>query len=154
MNLCCICTTYTYPCQDIDTHRLCYGVNFFYRISQKVEHMSKIRESFGKRVKELRKAKKMSQEELGERVGLHYTYVGGVERGERNISLESIEKIAKGLEVNIGELFPFVSKKGKIPEMDSLRNEIVNLIYECDKETLKLSIKVIKEIKDSSEAKD
>jgi transcriptional regulator with XRE-family HTH domain len=116
--------------------------------------MSKIRKSFGKRVKELRKAKNISQEELGERAGLHYTYIGGVERGERNISLESMGKIASGLDVNIGELFPFVSRKGKIPETDSLRNEIVNMLYECDRKALKLIAKVIKEIKDSSEAKE
>lgn len=115
--------------------------------------MNQIRKSFEKRVKELRKARNISQEELGERSGLHYTYIGGVERGERNISLESIEKIAKGLEVNVGELFPFASKKGKIPETDSLRNEILNMLYGCDKKTLKLLAKVIKEIKDSSEAK-
>ena len=116
--------------------------------------MSKLRESFGKRVRELRKALDISQEELGERSGLHYTYVGGVERGERNVSLESIGKIATGLGVNVGELFPFLRKKGKVPEVESLRNEIIDLLHECDKKTLKLSIKVIKEIKESSDAGD
>jgi len=56
--------------------------------------------------------------------------------------------------VNIGELFPFVSKKEKIPEMDSLRNEIVNMLYECDSKTLKLLLKVIKNLKEWPETKD
>ena len=116
--------------------------------------MNKIRKLFGNRVKELRKAKNISQEELGERAGLHYTYIGGVERGERNISLESIEKIASGLEVNTGELFPFVSKKEKIPEKDSLRNEIINMLYEFDAKTLRLLSKILKDVKECSEAKD
>ena len=96
----------------------------------------------------------MSQEQLGDRAGLHYTYIGGVERGERNISLESIGKIASGLNVNIGELFPFVSKKEKISEKDSLRNEIANMIHNCDTKTLKLLLKILKDLNEWSEVKD
>ncbi len=51
-----------------------------------------IRSEFGKRVRELRARSGMSQELLADRSGLDRTYISGVERGERNISLVNIEK--------------------------------------------------------------
>ncbi|MFQ5901696.1 MAG: helix-turn-helix domain-containing protein [Thermodesulfobacteriota bacterium] len=54
---------------------------------------------FGIRIKELRKTKNLTQEELGLKTGLNYKYIGAVERGERNLSLNSIKKIADGLQV-------------------------------------------------------
>ncbi len=59
---------------------------------------------FGKSVAELRKAKGWSQEKLGRRSGLHRTYIGSIERHERNVSLLNIERIAKALDVEIGKL--------------------------------------------------
>lgn len=53
---------------------------------------------FGQRIRELRKLKKMSQEELAYATGLDRTYIGSVERGRRNISLINILKIADALE--------------------------------------------------------
>jgi len=48
-----------------------------------------------------RKALGLSQEELADIVGLHRTYVGSVERGERNISIDNMEALAKGVEVDL-----------------------------------------------------
>ena len=59
---------------------------------------------FGNRVRELRKRKGLSQEGLALESGLDRSYVGGVERGERNISLENIEKLAKALGVTAAAL--------------------------------------------------
>lgn len=59
---------------------------------------------FGKKVREIRLSKKLSQEDLAEKANVHRTYIGMVERGEKNISLKNIQKIAKALEVKIGEL--------------------------------------------------
>jgi transcriptional regulator with XRE-family HTH domain len=64
----------------------------------------KILINFGKRVKELRMLQKISQEELAFRSGLHRTYISSVERGERNISLINIERLAQALMVDPGAL--------------------------------------------------
>lgn len=61
--------------------------------------------SFAKRVRILREAQGVSQEKLAEKSGLHRTYIGMVERLERNPSLVCIHKIANGLGVHITELF-------------------------------------------------
>ncbi|WP_413373944.1 helix-turn-helix domain-containing protein [Paenibacillus taichungensis] len=64
-------------------------------------------ESVGNRIRELRKAKGWTQEQLAEAAGLHYSYIGGVERGDRNISLETLEKIINGFQVPAEEIFKF-----------------------------------------------
>lgn len=66
---------------------------------------SKVLQRFGQRVRELRKEKDLTQEQLADKARLHYTYIGVVERGEKNISLKNIEKVAKGLGVSLAEFF-------------------------------------------------
>ena len=65
----------------------------------------KMRKLFGERLRGFRIAKGYSQETLAELSGLHRTYVGGIERGERNICLDNIEKLALALEVTPGHFF-------------------------------------------------
>ena len=65
-----------------------------------------IQEKFGKKVKELRQKQGISQEELAYRAGLHRTYIGMIERGEKNITIKNIEKLAKALGVEIAFFFP------------------------------------------------
>lgn len=60
---------------------------------------------FGERVREIRKDKNLSQEELAFKADLHRTYIGMIERAEKNVTLLNIDKIAKALEVNINTLF-------------------------------------------------
>jgi transcriptional regulator with XRE-family HTH domain len=60
---------------------------------------------FGVSVKSWRSRLGISQEELAGRAGLHRTYVSDIERGTRNVSLESIDKIARALEVSVATLF-------------------------------------------------
>jgi transcriptional regulator with XRE-family HTH domain len=66
---------------------------------------SKIRKAFGKRVRILRKSKGYSQESFADAASLHRTYIGAIERGEQNVSLDNIERIAKALKIQIAELF-------------------------------------------------
>ena len=62
-------------------------------------------DAFGIRVRYFRKSLKLSQDELAEKSDLHRTYIGAVERGERNISLMNIFRLADALQVTAKDLF-------------------------------------------------
>jgi DNA-binding XRE family transcriptional regulator len=66
---------------------------------------TEIQKRFGVRLRQLRKDKGFSQESLALAADIDRTYIGGVERGERNISLKNIHKIARALGVPVRELF-------------------------------------------------
>jgi len=59
---------------------------------------------FGKKVREERKKLGLSQEVLAEKAGVHRTYIGMIERGEKNITLANIQKVSKALKVKISKL--------------------------------------------------
>jgi len=65
----------------------------------------KVLVNFGKKVREIRKEIGLSQEELAFKADLHRTYIGMIERAEKNITLVNIEKLAKALDININEFF-------------------------------------------------
>jgi transcriptional regulator with XRE-family HTH domain len=64
-----------------------------------------VKTTFGTALRTLREERGYSQEGLAERAGLHRNYVGGVERGERNVALENIVKLAQALSVRTKDLF-------------------------------------------------
>jgi len=66
---------------------------------------SSIQKQFGDRIRDLRLEKGLSQEELAFKAGIHRTYLGGIERGERNPALKNIAAIARALGVTLSELF-------------------------------------------------
>lgn len=66
---------------------------------------TKIRKVFGQRVRELRQEKGYSQESFADAAGLHRTYIGSIERGEQNVSIDNIARLAKALRVSISALF-------------------------------------------------
>ncbi|GAC1304148.1 MAG: helix-turn-helix transcriptional regulator [Mucilaginibacter sp.] len=65
---------------------------------------------FGERIKTLRTKQKISQEALSHKTGFHRTYIGMIERGERNISLVNIAVFAKVFQMSISELLDFASE--------------------------------------------
>lgn len=64
----------------------------------------KILKVFGERIQSLRKKNGWSQEELADKSGFHRTYIGMVERGERNPSLINLEKFAKAFDIKLSQL--------------------------------------------------
>jgi transcriptional regulator with XRE-family HTH domain len=67
--------------------------------------MEDIRLRFGRAIRKKRHKLGVSQEEFADICGLDRTYIGGIERGERNVALVNIERIAKALKISLPELF-------------------------------------------------
>ncbi|GGM17275.1 transcriptional regulator [Deinococcus aerophilus] len=65
---------------------------------------STARERFARAMRTLRQTKGLSQEDLAERAGLHRNYIGSVERGERNVGIDNLERIAQALETELIDL--------------------------------------------------
>ena len=77
------------------------------------DHMpdEQLLKAFGQRIRHLRTAKGISQEQLAEQTGFHRTYIGMVERSERNLSLSNIGVFAKFFEMSVSELLDFETNK-------------------------------------------
>lgn len=104
---------------------------------------------FGERVRDLRKTQGLSQEELAEKADLHYTYIGGVERGERNLSLKSIERIASALKMDIRELFVYRPSTNKADaEGNKIISDINNLLVTKEIAILRLIKQLVKDVDD------
>ena len=97
--------------------------------------MDNVRVLVGERIRNLRKERGWSQEELGEKADLHHTYVGAVERGEKNASIDTLDKIADALGIEMVDLFTLT--KGKM-NVDKLRAYIIEEVKESSPEMLKL----------------
>ncbi len=74
--------------------------------------MSDIAKIIGQRIRNYRTKKGLSQEKLAELAGCHPTYIGQLERGEKNATLESVEKIASAMDISLSELFDKLGKSG------------------------------------------
>ena len=107
-------------------------------------------ESVGKRIRELRKSKSWTQEQLAEAASLHYSYIGGVERGDRNISLETLEKIVTALGLPAWELFRSEEESDK----RSMLNDHMILISSRSPEEIALITKITKDVISAIELKN
>jgi CheY-like chemotaxis protein/DNA-binding Xre family transcriptional regulator len=87
-------------------------------------NLGDLKQLFGTAIKSKRSELGISQEELADRAGLHRTYVSDVERGARNLSLESIEKLAAALDLSISGLFERAS------DPDTVKQEVEILLVE------------------------
>ncbi len=96
--------------------------------------MNSLKKELGLKIRQLRKIKGWTQEILAEKAEIDYKYLGAIERGEKNLTLVNIEKIAKGLGIEVYQLFLF-SLKGVQTEEKTTEIKIKDLLNMCnDKE--------------------
>lgn len=95
--------------------------------------MSTIVRDVGRKLRSYRRKMGMTQEELAEKAELHYTYIGQVERGEKNLTLVSMEKILNALDVSFAELFEDIGTQTD-PEETDIASQCYMLISDKDKE--------------------
>lgn len=96
----------------------------------------------GKRIRTLRRINDLSQEELAEKANVSGKYVGEIERGRANITIDILGKISTGLDVEISELFDFqheISRKEIMPKINSL-------LQSADDQSLQTIYRIIKSI--------
>ncbi|WP_310551108.1 helix-turn-helix domain-containing protein [Paenibacillus glufosinatiresistens] len=92
----------------------------------------------GQRIRDLRKQKGLSQEQLAEKAGFHFSYIGGVERAEKNITLVNLLKIADALDVQIMDLFMYTKyQQSALNEKDELLNQIFQTLVSLKKRDLR-----------------
>lgn len=96
--------------------------------------MNNITKEVGRRIRYYRKRKNLSQEKLAELCNLHPTYIGQVERGEKNASLESICRISEGLGVSLERLFEHLSRE---EEREDIPWRAYNMMLELDEQEQK-----------------
>ena len=84
--------------------------------------MKSLSKTIGERIRNYRNREGINQEQLAERCGLHATYIGQLERGEKNATLESMGKIVRGLNISFETLFENI-------QVGELKNKIASLCY-------------------------
>jgi transcriptional regulator with XRE-family HTH domain len=103
-----------------------------------------VKKLIGDRIRQLRKQRGLSQEELGDKSDLHYTHIGSIERGEKNWSIETLVKVAKGLNVSINDLFDFPSTQANLK---TLKKSLIAEINESSPEAIKIFSDMVSGIK-------
>lgn len=97
--------------------------------------MSRIQELFGKKLRELRRSRDITQEKLAEMSGLSLQYIGEIERNRRNPSLTSMESLAEALNIPIGDLFNLEEFQRSDKE---LRETLIRQVREATPEQLRM----------------
>ena len=110
--------------------------------------MSDLSVEIGKRIRNYRIGQKMSQEELAEKCGLHPTYIGQVERGEKNATLESISKITAGLSVTMSTLFEKIESREDATQNTNYPFIAYDLVQSIPNDSQKKIISIMRDIID------
>lgn len=100
----------------------------------------------GQRIRSLRKERGMSQEQLGEKGGFHYSYIGQVERGEKNVALLNLAKISAALEVSLSQLFTYLDVEEKRTDSENDLQEILAALRYQKPDQVRLVRNVVREI--------
>jgi transcriptional regulator with XRE-family HTH domain len=102
----------------------------------------------GINIKELRKSKKLTQEELSEKCGIQTSFLAGVERGDRNITLQTLEKIITGLEVVPANIFNFegININQEYYKKKELISLLLNLIENKNEAEIRLILNIATDV--------
>lgn len=110
----------------------------------KGDDVEDVKKLVGNRIRQLRKGKGLSQEELGYKSELHYTHIGAIERGEKNWSIETLVKVAGGLKVTINDL---LIQPSKPEDIKSLKKGVIAEINQASPEALKIFSDMVRGVK-------
>lgn len=108
--------------------------------------MSEILVNVGKRIREIRKARGLSQTALAEKCGFTFSYIGGVERAEKNISLLNLEKIADGLDVGVHQFFMYSYQYEQLTANETTIKEIISLLIDQDSHSIEMVKNIVAEV--------
>jgi transcriptional regulator with XRE-family HTH domain len=103
-----------------------------------------VKRLIGERIRKLRKERGLSQEELGWKSDLHYTHIGSIERGEKNWSIDTLVKVAGGLNVTVNDLLALPSKP---EDIKNLKKAIIAEVNESSPGALKIFSDMVRGIK-------
>lgn len=103
--------------------------------------MMDLLKSLGKRIQSVREAKNLTQEGLEDKTGLNAKYISSIERGQKNVTVSTLNRIAKGLEIELYELFLFSEK---LAPKKTVKTAIDSLLKESDQKTLNLCLEFLK----------
>lgn len=101
-----------------------------------------IKKLTGLRIKELRRSKQLSQEQLAERADISSKYLSRMERGTEKPTLDMLIKLSKALEVEIWEMFEF----GHVAGRKELKESLQTFLKAADEPTLRLAVKIIRTV--------
>lgn len=104
--------------------------------------MENILKHVGKKIREVRKMQGLSQEQLAEMVGTKHTDIGKLERGERNVTLKTLEKVSSTLGIEVYQLFEY-EISSKLPQKDLLMNKINIMISELPTSDLEKILEIL-----------
>jgi transcriptional regulator with XRE-family HTH domain len=104
-----------------------------------MEHEAK---RLGTRIKEVRRARRLTQEKLSEKAGISTRYLSRLEVGKQTPSIDTLVKIAKGLSIEVWELYDF-APHGTVKELKAAARKLLD---ELDEQKLRLVIKIVRAI--------
>lgn len=105
-----------------------------------------LRQRLGQRIRQLRRAQGWTQQELASRAGVDFKYLGSVERGERNLTIDNVEKIAAGLAVEAHQLFFFSAPPHPETEEKLTEAKIRDLLQHSQPTRKQLMWRLLKEV--------
>jgi transcriptional regulator with XRE-family HTH domain len=108
--------------------------------------MSHLRKSVGNRIRDIRKLKGLTQQQLSERSGLDDAYIGAMERGERNFSIDTLAKVVYALDIQPVELFPSTSSDELMVARQKAKDGFSAMIENLSEEQIESILRINSEL--------